>query len=180
MKLTIESYLAGPIIDRLYDVYAKAFRPLTTVAAARHLLDADEFAAEMTDPRIDKYIVWDDDDQPVAMTTLTTDMTAVPWISARYYTARYPEHAAAGTLYYLGYTLVTPEREKEGFAGRILAELTRRLIDESAVIGFDVSSHNDDMQHIVSRLAGSNSTPATVEAVDVQTYYAADFAACTR
>jgi GNAT superfamily N-acetyltransferase len=176
--LTIESYLSEPIVDRLYEVYAKAFRPLATAAAARHLLDADEFAAEMTDPRIDKYIVWDEDGQPIGLTTFTTDMTAVPWISAQYYTARYPEHAAAGKLYYLGYTLVAPDREKEGVAGRILTELTRRLIDEGAVCGFDVSGRNDDSQHIVARLASS--TPATVESVDVQTYYAADFTACVR
>jgi GNAT superfamily N-acetyltransferase len=178
MSLTIESYLAGPIVDRLYDVYAKAFRPLATTAAARHLLDAAEFAAEMADPRIDKYIVWDDEGRPIGMTTFTTDMTAVPWISAQYYTARYPEHAAAGKLYYLGYTLVAPEREQEGVAGRILAKLARRLIDEGAVCGFDVSGHNDDTRHIIARLASS--TPATVQPVDVQTYYAADFTACAR
>lgn len=179
LRLTTEKTMVGTPVDTLYEVYAAAFGPLRTRAAARHVLTAEEFAGEMADDRIDKYVVWAAEGHPVGLTTLTTDLSAVPWISDDYYASRYPEHAAGGSLYYLGYTLVHPDHESEGITGRILARVVRRLRDEGAVCGFDVSRHNDAAHHIgdsVSRL--SRSMPVEVQPADVQTYYVADFTAC--
>lgn len=176
MKVTIEHAIGADAISSLYVLYARAFDPLRTRAAARHLLSADEFTAEMLDGRIDKYVVWDDDGQPVALTTLITDLSAVPWVSADFFAARYPGHAARGALYYVGYTLVHPDRERDGIAGRLLARIVRRLHNEGVVCGFDVSAHNDEVHHIgasIGRLG--RSLPVRVDSVDVQSYYAADF-----
>jgi GNAT superfamily N-acetyltransferase len=179
VKLTIEGYVAGPAVDILYDVYVASFTPLATAAAARHLLDPHEFAGEMADPRIDKYVVWDDEGQPIGLTTLTTDMSAVPWISQEFYTSRYPRHTATGKLFYLGFTLVAPDCERDGIAGRILAKVVRRLRDEGGVCGFDVCARNDDVHHIGASIARlSRSMPVRVEKIDVQSYYVADFTAC--
>ncbi len=50
--------------------------------------------------------VVDEDDHIVGMTTVTTDLNAIPWINPTYYRHRYPRQAKNGTLFYLGYTFV--------------------------------------------------------------------------
>lgn len=176
MKVTIEQTMGADAIATLYQVYAQAFDPIRSQAAARHLLTADEFTGEMLDERIDKYVVWDDDGRPVALTTLATDLAAVPWISADYYAAAYPEQTARKAVFYIGYTLIHPDSAK-GIAGRIIAGIVRRMHDNAAVCGFDVSGHNDDVHQIGATMARlSRSLPVRVEPVDVQTYYVANFA----
>src|SRR3954462_4619950 len=108
MRITIEQSIDAEAIDAFYPLYVAAFDPIRTRAAARHMLTAEEFAEEMTDQRIDKYVVWHADGTPIALMTLATDLTAVPWISPEYCTARYPDHMSRGAVYYLGYTLVHP------------------------------------------------------------------------
>jgi hypothetical protein len=176
MKITIESTVGTDAIELFYDLYVAAFAPLQTNAAARHMLSFGEFIEEMTDPRIDKYVAWDDDGEPIALTTLTTDLTAVPWISPHYFAARYPEHHDRGALYYLGYTLVRPDRERSGVFARIAARIVRRLTEERAVCAFDVCGYNDGTHQIGRSIANlSRSLDMSMDTVDVQTYYAASF-----
>jgi hypothetical protein len=176
LKITIERALSAADIDIFYTVYVAAFGPLRTNAAARHLLTADEFADEMTDERIEKYVARGEDGEPVALTTLTTDFTAVPWISPDYYAARYPDHFARGALFYLGYTLVHPEHERRGVFARIAARIVRRLSEARAVCAFDVCGYNDDVHGIGKSIAAlSRSLDMSMDTIDVQTYYAATF-----
>ena len=175
MMITIERSIDGAAIDDFYALYVAAFGPLRTRAAARHLLSAEEFAGEMTDGRIDKYVVWEGG-RPIALTTVVTDLTAVPWISPDYYAASYPEQFARGAVYYLGYTLVRPEHAGRRVFTMMIERVERKMADERAVCGLDVCAYNDDRQ-IGRHLAGLGaSAGVTVERLDVQTYYAANFA----
>jgi hypothetical protein len=175
MKVTVQPAIDDAAIASFYALYVAAFDPLRTIAAARHLLTADEFAAEMRDPRIDKYVAWDDEGVPVALTTLATDLTAVAWISPDHLAARYPEHAARGAIYYLGYTLAHPERGRRGFA-LTLAMVTRRLSAERAVCGYDFCAYNDGRAFGKGLARLLDRDGASVDRIDVQTYYAAEFA----
>jgi hypothetical protein len=176
MKITIERTIAPAAIESFYAIYLAAFGPLRTRAAARHVLSAQEFAAEMTDERIDKYVAWNGDGEPIALTTLTADLAAVPWVSPDYYAARYPEHFARGALLYLGYTLVHPDHEREGVFARIAARVVRRCTQERAVCAFDVCGYNDQVHGLGRSIAAlSRSLDMRVETADVQTYYAAVF-----
>lgn len=175
MRLTVLGALDPATVDAFYPAYAAAFEPLRTRAAARHILSAAEFAEEMTDPRIDKYVVWTDDGEPVAMTTMTTDLSAVAWISPEYFAARYPEHYARGAVYYLGYTLVGPGRKRHGAFALMMDAVVRRLIEGRAVCAFDICAYNDERgigRRIAALCRAGNST---IDPVDVQTYYAASF-----
>jgi GNAT superfamily N-acetyltransferase len=176
MRLSVEQHLSPVASTLLYEIYVQAFDPLRTRAAARHVLSAAEFEAEMLDHRIDKYVIWNESNTPIALTTLASDPAAVPWISSDYYATRFAEQVDRGCFYYLGYTLVRPDYQAAGITGRMLAEVVRRLVAARAVCGFDVSRHNDGMHHIgasVSRLG--RSVAVRVDAADVQTYYIADF-----
>ena len=49
----------------------------------------------MLDPRVHKYIAWDDDGVAVGMSTLTRHLETVPWISPDFFAYHFPEHTAA-------------------------------------------------------------------------------------
>jgi hypothetical protein len=175
VKITLEQKLTDAVVEAFYPLYAAAWEPIRTRAAARHLLTAEEFAEEMIDERIDKYVVWNDDDQAVALTTVATDLAAVPWISPEYYRSRYPQEAARGALYYMGYTLVDPENAGKGAFLMMMDALQRRLNEERAVCGADICAFNQT--NTVGRRFHANAEFPGVEVlpVDTQTYYAVTF-----
>lgn len=175
MRLTVERVIDPAIVGTFYEMYAAAFGPMRTRAAARHMLNEAEFTAEMADERIEKYVVRADDGEPLALTTMTRDLTAVPWISPDFYLARYPEHAAQGRLYYLGYTLVRPGPNRYGVFKAMLDRIMERFAEERAVCVYDVCAYND--QRAVGRFASvlSRRPDATIETIDVQTYYSLTF-----
>jgi hypothetical protein len=175
VKITLEHKLNDDVIDVFYPLYAAAFDPIRTRAAARHMLTAEEFADEMVDERIDKYVVWDDNGAPVAMSTLATDLAAVPWVSADYYRSRHPEAAARGALYYLGYTVVDPENAGKGAFLLMMATLHQRCADDRAVCGLDISAHNE--AHTIGRRLATLAAAegVVVQRVDTQRYYEVSF-----
>ena len=87
-------------IDDLYPRYAEAWHVLLLEASARHVLMAEEFREEMQDGRFEKVVVIDDLDRVVAMTTLTADLAAVPWINPTFYQHRFPDHTSRGALFF--------------------------------------------------------------------------------
>lgn len=174
MKISIESVLTDKAIEALYPTYVAAFEPLLTKAAARHVLTAEEFAKEMNDPRIDKYLVRDDVGQAVALTTVSSDLSVIDWINAHYYTARYPDVAARGALFYLGYTLVDRTRRRSVALQLMAGELNRRVAEVQGVVGFDICQYN--VTHGIGRQpAHLLRSCRQIETLDTQTYYAADF-----
>jgi hypothetical protein len=174
MRITKDCVLPEQVSAVLYRIYMSAFDPLRTRAAARHMLTAAEFAAEMKDPRIDKYVVWNTDDVPIGLTTLTCDLSAIPWVSKEYYASRYPDAAAAGQLFYLGYILVESPYRRSAAMIMMTSEVNRRLSLAHGVLGFDMCGYNDASgigRHAKKLLAASD----RIERLDVQSYYGADF-----
>ena len=176
MQITIEKALDTDKIDRFYDFYSAAFRPLKTLAAARHTLTPEEFAGEMRDERIAKYIAWDAD-APVGLTTATSDLSSVPWIEPVFYQVRYPEHAAQGTMFYLGYILVDPDANTFRAFKAMTDTLFQHVAGMGGVIGFDVSAYNSTQAagHFVDKLP--EAFGARLKVVDSQRYYVAEFGA---
>jgi hypothetical protein len=181
MRVTIEPTIPPYLVSSFYDLYVAAFGPLRTRAAARQVLTLHEFAQEMTDPRVDKYVVWDVDargvERAVALTTFTNDLSTVPWIEPAYYAHRYPEHYARGAVFYLGFTLVDPGLHLAGVFSMTVGKIVERLVEERAVCAWDICAHNDTVlqlgagiERIITRMA-----EVTVGSIDVQTYYASMF-----
>jgi len=181
MRVTIEPTIPAYLVSSFYDLYVAAFGPLRTRAAARQVLTLHEFAGEMADPRVDKYVVWDGDgrggERAVALTTFTNDLATVPWIEPAYYAHHYPDHFERGAVYYLGFTLVHPGLHQAGVFRLTVARIVERLVAERAVCAWDICAHNDTVlelgagiERVITRLA-----EVTVGSVDVQTYYASTF-----
>ena len=181
MRVTIESTIPADLVASFYELYVAAFEPLRTRAAARQVLTLEEFAAEMIDPRVDKYVVWDGDrpgsERAVALTTFTNDLATVPWIEPAYYAHHYPDHFARGAVFYLGFTLVHPDLHRGGVFSMTVARLVERMVAERAVCAWDICAHNDTVLALGAGIerALTHMAEVTVGSVDVQTYYASTF-----
>lgn len=178
-RVSVESQLDQAGIEAWWPVYEAAFSPMVTRAAARHLLERDEFAQEMADPRIMKLLAWDENGQAVAMTTVATDLEAVAWISPAFYRNRFAEAEDRDALWYVGYTLAHPAARRTSAFIDMLDVLIDMLSTNRVTVGYDVSRFNDlslkFAHHLFERARRVADLTATE--VDVQTYYAASFSA---
>lgn len=176
--VTVESRVGAVDTEAFWSLYLRAFEPLRARAAARNVLHREEFVAEMADPRVDKYVAWDGEHHAVGITTLTDDLSAVPWVSPEYYAAQFPEHAARGALYYLGFTLVHPRARRGTVFVDMMEPLLSRLVSEDAVVCGDVCGFNNAAHGFEANVITMLTTAATdvdVEVLDTQTYYSARF-----
>ncbi len=165
------------LVARFWTLYENAFGPLRILAAARHVLTFEEFAEEMNDERIWKYVAHDSEGRMVGLTTLTDDLASVPWISPDYFRHHYPEQSSRNAVFYLGFTLVEPTTRHAPVFFAMLRPIVLRLAAHCAVCAYDISSYNDSVlsfgagiERLLLRLA-----EVEVEPVNVQTYYAARF-----
>jgi len=137
-EVEVVSVISAETARELHELYRASFGELETRAAARQLVEEREFIAEVTDPRIDKYVVRDEAGAVVGLTTLTDDLSAVPWISPAYFAARFPDQAARGALHYLGFTLVRGDRRRDQVFRAMIAEVTARMIPIRGVVAWDM------------------------------------------
>jgi hypothetical protein len=175
VQVTVEPEITGPTMDRFWDLYQSAFAPLQTRSAARQVLTDEEFFAEMTDSRVDKYIAWDGD-APIGLSTLTRRLETVPWISPEYFQVTYPEYAARDAIFYLGFTLTDPGRRQAGAYVAMISAVISTIAAADGICGYDVSAYHrdemryaDNLERFIKRRA-----PAEVTVIDEQTYYLLD------
>lgn len=174
MRSTMMPELPSDTIDDLYPRYAAAWDVLLVEASARHVLTLEEFTEEMRDARLEKHVVLDKADRVVAMTTLTTDPDAIPWINPEYYRHRFPKQEANGTFFYLGYTFVDHEHRRSGALALMAEAVNSRMSQARGVIGFDICGWG--MRKGIGRRIGRMFSGSTdIIRCDTQTYLVADY-----
>ena len=163
------------LVSTLWPVYEESFGPLRVLAAARHVLTQDEFAEELDDPRIWKYIALDREGRPAGLATLADDLSALPWISPEYYAHKYPEETSRRAAFYNGLTLVRPDMRRYPVFARLVACIGTRVAATRGIVAFDIGGFNDQdrsLAKVTGRLL-NKVAEFDVQAVDVQTYYVA-------
>ncbi len=171
MRATQQQELEPDLIAQFWALYEIAFQPLQAASPCRQYLHKDEFYEEMTDPRIVKFVLWDDD-EPVAMAFVANDLDAIPWISPPYFAARFPEEYAAKTIYYFGALLTVEDRRRAGYGEHILAELINFVVANDGIAAFDTYSVNDMFLPLLIRTKTEEQASLDVHRLDTQTYYA--------
>ncbi|MFT4294932.1 MAG: hypothetical protein QM582_05910 [Micropruina sp.] len=158
-----------------WPVYQESFGPLRVLAAARQVLTEEEFTAELEDPRVWKYVALDKRGELAGLTTLTNDLSTMPWISPEYFEYRYPEQWKRGAVFYCGVSLVRPDMRRYPVFARMMTCLAQRVAALDGVFAVDMCGYNDQerslarvSERILNRVANFE-----VRAVDVQTYYVA-------
>ena len=169
------THLPDDLTERLWTLYEQAFAPLRPLAAARQVLTPDEFRAEMSDPRIWKYLAHDRHGHHIGITTLTDELAAVPWISAEFFAQRFPEAWRRRGVFYLGFSLVAPESREHHVLDAMLRSVSARVMERRGVCAYDVCMFNRvtyplgrRVQRLLNRFG-----QYSVELLDTQSYYAA-------
>lgn len=172
-RVTVETSMDASATGAFWDLYEAAFAPLRARAAARQVLTREEFDAEMVDPRVAKHVARDAGGTPVGVTTLTRDLSTVPWISPEYFAARFPEHAARDAIFYLGFTLVAPGRHGSTVFGDMITSCLVEFTAARGVCGYDVCAYNDEVLRLDTMIRRTMAARTTVEhhRLDAQTYY---------
>ena len=173
--VTIEAAVDEVTARRFWVLYQRTFGELAIKAVARQLLHEHEFMEEMLDPRVDKYLAWDENGDPVAMCTLTNQLETVPWISPDYFAHHYPEHTARGAVYYLGFVLVDHEHRGAHLSLDLIRRVSETLVEERAMCGYDICAYNDQVLGLGDAIASMVTGMADVDVatIDTQTYYRA-------
>lgn len=162
----------------LYPHYERTFGPLRTAAAARHVLNLEEFVEDMADERIDKWVATDEAGDFLGISILVTDLDAVPWASPDFYQARHPEHVARNAVWYLGFTMTIPGEQGGGIFATMLTHMMEAAVAEQVIVAWDMCEANVRVglnDGIMSMLLNGAGAPSIT--VDTQTYYTADFGA---
>ena len=176
-RFTREYQVEPEMTLAFYELYEAAFGPLRTRAMARQVLTEDEFAAQMVDDAVMKYVAWDAEDRPVGMCTMTRRLHTVPWISPEYFADRYPEHWARDAVWYFGFVLAHPSQRHARFLDQMVEIGIRDPLAERAVCGYDMCAFNVDVLPLGHRLAEAfeRVTGVAPDRADGQYYYTLDF-----
>ncbi len=176
VRVTVEKELDYATARHYYDLYRQTFGPMETQAVARQLLHESEFIEEMLDSRVHKYVAWSADDEAIGLSTVTKELSTVPWISPAYFAHHYPEHHARDAIYYFGFLLVEPAHQGAHISKAMIATVLKDVLPHQPVVAWDICSVNDQkgLGGSVGRLLSSLSDVTLVK-VDQQSYYAASF-----
>ena len=173
-RLQMVQKVAPDVAEECLSIYRSAFRPLERLAPARQSLTDDEFRMEMEDERVLKFIAADKARQTVALGSMATDLSAVPWISPAYYEARFPEYFERGAIYYFGSLLVRSDRQGGPWATVLLTEMSKRVLADGAIAAFDCCAYNVSVLRLPELIATVGHRLGRVETMelDSQQYFA--------
>jgi hypothetical protein len=173
-RITVDETLDEEMIERFLVVYRDTMAPMNATAAARQCLTDDEFREEMAHPAVRKYVGWNGEGRPVAVSWMCSDLSIVPWISPEFYAARFPEHYARDAIYYVGAAIVEPGSRVQGWAVALFKRMTRDVAADKGIAAFDCSHHSATELHVpeLVALAGAKVCEFERNTIDTQTYYA--------
>jgi hypothetical protein len=145
VDLIDRSVVTGVEADALWELYRASFDPLRTLAAQRHLMHRYEFDEVMGDPRIHKLVVRDSavEGSPVALATITNDLTAVPLVSPDYFEARWPDHYAPRRIWYIIFLGVEPDHQGAGATPLLIGGAHSLLPPDGGIIAMDMCDFNE-------------------------------------
>jgi GNAT superfamily N-acetyltransferase len=171
LRLTEEFRVTGTAATEFYGLYLEVFGPLRWAAAARHLLDRDEWDHEMQDQRIMKIVAWDGE-RPVGLSLLALDLEAVPWASPEFYRLRYGDRP----VYYCGISLVLPEYQGASVFPLMMRHAFEVVRRDGALGAWDSAEVTNAATHLLDKLTNfaAGHYPFEPEVVDTQTYYVVD------
>jgi hypothetical protein len=179
-RISVEVSVAGAAADDLYEIYKAAFVPLATRAAIDHTLPRHEFQQLLDAPTVYKVVGWDHSDRPVGLVTFTADLATDHIVSESFYAERYPEEYASGRLFYLGFLLVRPDAQRGAVLPQLCNVVMSHVSDQGGIIAFDVCRFNDEtfkLSQVCAMIAKRNRRGASIETVDVHSFYAITFPA---
>ena len=179
MYLTRHSPVDDPDMrERLWQLYTRAYERIAESTVTHEMLDRLEFEDQIGDFACRTWVAWEDD-LPVAMAVVSTDVARTRWLSERYFRVRYPRQFAAGLVHYLVWAVVDPGFMARGASLFLAREAMAAEQREGALLVFDLPEENQphprgggaELMHRMAAMVGG----AALVPLTVQRYFALDF-----
>jgi len=163
----------------VWDVFNECFTEMHMVAIQDHTMNRPKFDAMMADTGVEKLVSIDDDGAVVGLTTVTTDLTAVPLINPLFFD-RWPH--LNGRIFYVQFIGVLP-RAGVGPLMQVVDYVGHRAAAAKGAVSFDACMYNNDVLKFTRRLVlaarmiarDDDEFPNPVhQTIDVQSYELVD------
>lgn len=178
MKIDISNTLAGGEVATAFAFYEERFANLRVAALQRHLMTMPEFHYMCSDSAVEKWRVFNDTGDLIALATYTNILTSMPLIEPAYFEHRWPAQFVDGRIWYCGFVAVAATAPNATFRHLIHRMFEQGLgKDGRGIISLDYCTANDKLAEAVRRTltgfaigAGFADDFAAV-AADRQTYW---------
>jgi hypothetical protein len=142
------------------------------------MLDRLEFNDQLADATNRAWVVWEDN-MPVAMTMIATDVRRTRWLSEHYFKKSYPQQFATNKVHYVVWAVVDPSYVTKGVSMFMARQAMAVEAREGSLLVFDMPASNQPnesggaaelMYRMARQVGGARLIPLTI-----QRYYALDF-----
>ena len=164
--------------DQLWTLYTRAYARTAEDAVTHEMLDRLEFNDQLSDTTNRAWVVWEDN-LPVAMTMIATDVRRTRWLSEHYFKKNYPQQFATNKVHYVVWAVVDPSYVTKGVSMFLARQAMAAEAREGSLLVFDMPESNQpnelggaaELMHRMARQVGG----ARLVPLTVQRYYALDF-----
>lgn len=166
------------VLDDLWRLYDAAYVSLASESVTREQLFRSEFDELMADPSNRVWVVREEN-RPVSMSLIATDIAATRYLSRGFFERHYPERFAAGLVHYVMWVVAHPDYQ----TSPAIFELARGGLsveqEEGALLVFDLPENNQPNEagggaELLFRLAQMIG-PVDLASFGASRYYALDF-----
>jgi hypothetical protein len=164
--------------DQLWTLYSRSYARTAEDAVTHEMLDRLEFNDQLSDATNRAWVVWEDN-MPVAMTMIATDVRRTRWLSEHYFKKSYPQQFASNKVHYVVWAVVDPSYVTKGVSMFMARQAMAVEAREGSLLVFDMPASNQPnesggaaelMYRMARQVGGARLIPLTV-----QRYYALDF-----
>jgi hypothetical protein len=164
--------------DQLWTLYARSYARTAEDAVTHEMLDRLEFNDQLSDATNRAWVVWEDN-MPVAMTMIATDVRRTRWLSEHYFKKNYPQQFATNKVHYVVWAVVDRSYATKGVSMFMARQAMAVEAREGSLLVFDMPASNQPnelggaaelMYRMARQVGGARLLPLTV-----QRYYALDF-----
>ena len=182
MFVTSHSHVTDPALaNRLWTLYETAYLHMADQSPSHEMLFREEFDDSLREPTNRIWVLWDDD-APVAMGLIATDIAHTRYLSRNFFDGRFPDHARRGAIHYIMLLVVHPVYAARGAIIRIAREVLQREAADGALLVFDApevhqAGPGGGFAEMMDRAAKAFVGEAPVHHLGTSYYFAVDLAA---
>lgn len=162
------------MFNAAWELYYTTFEEVNTLAAQRHMMTYEEFAAVMGDKRVRKFLT-DTNGAMSGLAVITNDLDAWPLISPQYFARRWPEHAAQNRIWYVGFVAVRQDpRPEPGLFAEIIRAMYQPVIESRGIAVMDYCLYNVQTREVPAtahRILERINPEVATSIIDAQYFY---------
>ena len=114
MFVTRHTHVVDAVLaDKLWQLYDVAYQGLSEQAVTREMLYRSEFDETIADPTNRLWVLWDDN-MPIGMSLVATEIGSTRYLSRAYFEHHYPDHMRRGAVHYIMWLVVHPAHVAKG------------------------------------------------------------------